>query len=81
MNNTTSTNLKVELVKLVSEHGIFALANILHQITVEESDNETSPNGLKDRGPMSINNHRILALHLSGALDEMDEIVREVRKG
>ena len=68
--------LREELVRLINDNGIFAVANALQKIATEESDEDISPNRLKARGPLEINNHRILALHLNGALDEMDEIVK-----
>jgi len=68
-----NTDLKTSLVELIGVYGICALARTLHQIAIE-SENEISP---KTHDTFSINIHRIVALHLSGALDEMDEVLRE----
>lgn len=69
-------SLKSDLVQLINEHGIFAVANLLQKITTEEADHVCSPNDLKDRGPLSILNYEILSGHLSGALDEMEELTK-----
>jgi hypothetical protein len=70
-------NLKDELIRLINESDVFSVANALQKIAAEESDHDFSPNGMKARGPIAVNNFRVLSLHLSGALDEMDEVVRK----
>ena len=69
-------NIKRVLVNLIAEHGVFAVAETLHQISIEEAENSFSPNHLKDRGPLSILNYEILYKNLWLSIEEMRERVQ-----
>jgi len=67
------SDIKEELKKLLREHGVFGVANMLQKLSEEEAQ-EYSSNDLGARGPLAIRSYGILSVYLLDALSEMSEI-------